>query len=1231
MARDIDASLDKIQNFGFSEEEKKEIEKYKGAAKEIKDLQKKKSDLVEKFDELRVTDPEFSKVSKELESVNDKLNNYNDDVKFFHKAMSADMIFGEPAYTAGDFTKFATEIATDVVTDPTNLIPIGLPFKLAGKAIGTGAKATRLMAATSMGVKALKYVDESFAGRVIKNVGQKIEKIDDKLSSLFNLDRFFSKLKTVNGEKIDASALWKEFVQGTNRGAGPEIKNVVDDFVKTLNVQESEDLGKGLAAAEDDVRKVFGDYRADKLKSEIAQTLDEDSFLLDGAAKESKGKTVDKITSVFTNRQSKNVDDVAYRTSVKQKRAKTINKVVNEHMAAERKAAREKIDVLYTGSEQLSTEGVKKLRNERREILNGLRDKDKAYGTLVKTYTKDLEKEVFTLRDNLKKITSSEVSEAFDNPQAIQMLDDVDNSMMAIQKKVNAAKLRISKVNVEKLKKSSRAKLIYKAQRKIDRLETSLIELQRLTREVRLSGSKSQKDAFKTVYRQIKSDVGILDKVNRADVRSAFKNYKGELKDIEKINKTYASELRQKLESNVVAERKLRYDLKNSVNQRKKEYANIDRFLGKKKDKLIKIVDIADSNKRIADDLMQFRTIENKVFEDSIKSLPKQIQPLARKARTIMETMKARGLEEGVLQSADSFYYMPRKLKAEFEDMVKQAQATGFDPAYKPLSNMKSRNARASFQKKRTTVSQEDYKQAVYKRYLEANPNVPKSQLKTAEEVVNYDIADILMDHMSDFELKSTRAKFERALAEKVGVKSLQNLPPNMKDLKRTLDYLYDGTLIKTSNPALKWGIEKLGKMDSAMRFILTGANPSFYVRNFAGYPFLAARTAGLKQGFNPVNAIDAVAVLNGDKNLKIGQYTAEQINAAMMDKGVFGSFIKNVLGADEKKMLMALNRKGSKVTSREYIMAMAKKMQSVDDYGRAMATVANLKAGKNLDDSITQAHKAMMDYNMINSPVDKTLQGMLGFYSFTRRNLPASIKEMVERPRNLAFYNQIVEKLAGGRPLNEDEIGLLNTWEKPALMFAKENADGLRQLYYSQGTVPLSEAASFVNDMSTGTFDEQAAKVASRASPLVQSFVKLFIGKDPYFQNKEINKVVPPAITDSIPPKVLKGLGFVENKGKYGTYWTGADWMVRAIAATPLKPLLDTGKLISKDDLLDYSIGAKVIPLDAAEKQKRQNIKRKIVNKRLFDIGEHKKGLGKGEFFYQKGRPVQDKKKGSK
>src|SRR6185503_1079389 len=190
------------------------------------------------------------------------------------------------------------------------------------------------------------------------------------------------------------------------------------------------------------------------------------------------------------------------------------------------------------------------------------------------------------------------------------------------------------------------------------------------------------------------------------------------------------------------------------------------------------------------------------------------------------------------------------------------------------------------------------------------------------------------------------------------------------------------------------------GKDLNAVKAGLTIINPSFHGRNILGFPFLAMSTAGMKAGLNPMNYADAFLVKGGAEG-KVGKFTFDQIRKAADESGYFASSFTR---GDIKRNIKQLFGRYSWFDPRRWMAELVNLSAHSEDIGRYGALIANIRSGKPMGEALKGAKQSMFDYNLINSPVDKALQGIFGFYTFSRRNLPQQIKTLLSDPKQYAI-----------------------------------------------------------------------------------------------------------------------------------------------------------------------------------------------------------------------------------
>lgn len=412
------------------------------------------------------------------------------------------------------------------------------------------------------------------------------------------------------------------------------------------------------------------------------------------------------------------------------------------------------------------------------------------------------------------------------------------------------------------------------------------------------------------------------------------------------------------------------------------------------------------------------------------------------------------------------------------------------------------------------------------------------------------------MRRKDPFSMAGEAAKAERGILQNPDIlKILKKVDApltaigDIKDvgMQKSLKWLFSEGWTKHENTILERAWKAYGGVLNAAKKSLTVINPAFHGRNILGFPFLAATTAGIKHGWNPVNYADAIAVSLGKEGKitsKIGEFTYEAIRKAQEDSGYWASSFTR---GDMKRAANAILGRYKPYDPRRWMSELLNYTQKIEDTGRTGALIANLKSGKTMDEALKAAKEAMFDYNLINSPADKALQGIFGFYSFSRRNLPMQIKTLFNDPKQYAILSRALDRVSNRENLTDEEMGLLSTFDNQSFKIFGEAVDGVRH-FTSLGFFPVEEAYQTLNAitgrgakgdlLSFEGLKERFRILGGRVNPIATSFLDYYYGKESFY-GQDFGNYLPEKYARIIPDGLADVLGLTK---KTKEKWRGGE-----------------------------------------------------------------------------------------
>lgn len=482
----------------------------------------------------------------------------------------------------------------------------------------------------------------------------------------------------------------------------------------------------------------------------------------------------------------------------------------------------------------------------------------------------------------------------------------------------------------------------------------------------------------------------------------------------------------------------------------------------------------------------------DKVWEDGLKELPEELRGVAVKARAYLDEIgtKMAEADDPLIKGMTPLYFPRMEMGESVFDHVKTSVVTGASP----------------FNSRKFRTFDE------FKKHLAEKGGVPEERAIVA-----------VMRHLERSQMKIGKKNFEEAVLKHFNIEHLDDAPAGVKKSLKALfrnDFVDPDSLIGKGLSGYSWANNKT-------KMMLTVANPSFTTRNVMGMPFIIAASQGMKAGLNMTNFADAVSILSGTKGRWVvngKEIPFEAYRQAAKKNAYFASsqFFADI-GKDSDKIL----GRGSKMNPMYWLNKAHTGARMFEDIGRNAAAIAALKKGASLDEAFEIGKKTMFNYNLKNSQVDMALQGIMGFYTFSRRNFPIQVRAMLSDPVQYATYSKIINKVSNREALSEEEIGAMNKWDRASLQVFNDAVNGVRT-FTKLGFTPMEEASQTFRSLSPKEFGEYKMEMLSKASPLLISTLETLFGK-PATREGEFGFKLPHEYTKLIPDRVAKMLNLTK------------------------------------------------------------------------------------------------------
>ncbi|HEX5033353.1 MAG TPA: hypothetical protein VFW62_02630 [bacterium] len=504
------------------------------------------------------------------------------------------------------------------------------------------------------------------------------------------------------------------------------------------------------------------------------------------------------------------------------------------------------------------------------------------------------------------------------------------------------------------------------------------------------------------------------------------------------------------------------------------------------------------------------------IFERTIADLPKQHQDLARLIRNVMDAQGAEEVARGKLGLAQPNYF-PRMAQRPKDGWL-EFNAEDFE---KGIFRLNQGTGLSRFTKKRIMQDWSSFKQAVERKGGKANE----------------DVFEIVYNRV----LASKKDQAFQAIIDMI--------PPALKTgvngrrMRNYVNYLYNGGSV-TDNLVKKVGGKFLQTYNYLNKTLLTVPAPAFHTQNLMSAPFMTAYKAGM-QALNPKTYAEAVAIKIGAKSSltnKLGEKISAQEFIDAMEN--FGAIRTSFTRGDITQNVNNILNRYSKADPRYWVTRMMHVGQHVEDMNRIHAGYVFWKDGKTLRKAAELSKASQFDYTDTNE-ISKAIQGLYAFFTFQNKVVPATVKAMIDDPKQFAMYSRISRNFSEGKPPTEEELQTMQKWDKDQLWFFGNTIKGL-QPAYKFGFLPIQSGFSHAKYLLTGDIDGWLGAHASSFSQLHKATFKMAARYIMAGEVKEKYKYLPKQYS-LMPKSALKVLSAVQETLGSGpvqledySYWKG-------------------------------------------------------------------------------------------
>lgn len=993
--------------------------------------------------------------------------------------------------------------AADILLDPITYIPFGAPLKVVqyvGRMTGKGMKKAAAKVVGEAAVEAAsKHTTEAMVKYIypktnLKAVFKNAKKADGTIEDLSDIAESTMRLPEVSDAKSVATYK-KVYGKGENKD-GPlswlfKTEKMVDEVKDHVEIHKMaakiEDLGidhwddfkaKEMGIAVDDVTKLE-EVNSMLAARSMAQTSSE-------AAKLDKS-LVDYVNTLSGTTKAAVKQRLAQDLATKELANKIsgITRDVNIDIA---KFDLKRNTELYKASE-------KAISDEMFKIQQNLRSGIKMTGGML---AKDVQDTISMTRDLGVLAQKAFKGEAADAATAMKASIDLLKGKIASLSKyqIDATKV-IGKAPHLATQTASKNVPISRISTVVRQLESDVARMQ--TGLVR-DGGKEIMTRFNASVATISKELKLFQKESIAGLASI----KGNVKATQQLNDEIVKSTTERLSELMKFQKEVKKEFKKALINKHVTVKKVTEKAQRDAKKLHAAFTSIGSKKFMKQTMVKYQSERAAFLEKSIRTeVPEQYQKHVRELFKAYDDFRIRAtdMEEPFMTRQNPFYGAPREVEEKFLEKVFGTKNPG-----------RLQRPSSGHLKGRTFKYSKEFKDWVVKNGGE----------------VNEDSGRVLLSYFRTNELKLGMHQAKQAIMARLGHDSWDDVPGNIKKIMD--DWSSTGMKLHFNNEAGQMAFNAYNWLLNSAKTMLTVAfNPAYIGRNFLTMMMQIPRVTGLSSIFNPKNYVDSFLIKAGHKGhfiVKKGPKAGQKIFFDDIRKftdesgHLMSSRVRGDIKWSDNQILGRY--KWSKDPMKKFIAKALKFGGDTDDYGRIMGAVAGMKNGMGMQEAFDASRKAMGDYNLLNSPADRMMQALLGFYTFDRRNIEREVINALTDPKQYKILSSVIGKATNREDLTDEEWAAVNEWDRGLVKFFGEAVEGVRE-YTTLGFFPQENAYATVKILSSGDFRQGMYK---KINPVVGTMFDMLYSKDLSFTGKDFGYSLPPKYTPLIPKAAREALG---------------------------------------------------------------------------------------------------------
>lgn len=953
----------------------------------------------------------------------------------------------------------ALGLALDVGLDPTTYIPFG--------AVTKGAKFLK-STSVDLAIDAGKKINPAATEKTL----DVLSKVEDKISKSMNFERIFEKYigETATYQRArraigGSGAAVGKYINKQLRNLGIKSEDASIELYKQSqllsdNLQDilTDDYAKKLGVKVDDIikfkdaKKTINYIREIESDGELAKTLGE------GKVKELQDAY--STLSSYTEDLKKGTSPEVVRLMMEQAGLKrssnkiaSLEKTLNTGMAN----MEQSFLVQHADTELKS---IKVQKKELGKMLNG----DLSVGKKL------LNEEISGIKNNLNSLNKKLRDDILNKGEAD--IGDIKDYFGYLDKKLKS----LNKYQLGEIKKVESKTLMSNIASK----DIGSQSLRQMKSVINVMISDINKGNTK-LTKQLRQD--LIGKINSADrflqkeldtfmVESAsnLEKLKASKISIDAVNSDSINLFREGMDDLVKREK----DLLGIKSKAKIEFANkmrdfdkIEKLRAKRIHRDLQSIQIGTTNDEVLRDFMKRESaLEEKYISQNV---PKHLQDAVREVRPYFRQKGQEMFEKGLSGYIPG--YFPTAIVSEDIGKVSLAVEKGVSTgrSISKTRELLTEESRQKFAKQKGIEWEQDANVLISQYAQKVEMLLAKDALEK-QTIAKFGIKNMADDSFTNAKSREEFIKVKEIISKMYG-----------KEQNGFINKIISNIVVKPMN------------------FMLTAANPRYHVVNAISQPELVSRGAGVMSALNPNNWVDSIrTVVNPNHTLErtvagktekiIGKEFEKKLSERGLTAGGQTSTELGMLGMNRNMVY----KRYAKTDPKRWVSEYATFSQNVDDIGRRTSVIGLWKQGKTLDEAIDITEKTMLDYNLTNSPFDKSMNGILGFYTYTRRNVPSAIVDVLNNPRKYSMLGKIVSKMSNHEGLTDDELEHLNIYDRSALQFVGETVNGVRQVWQIN-SLPTSDAYQAINVISSGDLKG----LSGRIKPHILTFLDIIYGSE--------------------------------------------------------------------------------------------------------------------------------------